>query len=149
MISFDINYFAVLASGIASVLVGFAWFSPILFGNKWLAALGVTKSPSKEQAPTTKGMGKTYAASFIGSLGTAFVLAHVVDAFGALTITDAIWTGFWMWLGFIVTTCLAFMLYDRQMLARGIGSIRTHFLINISYHLVNIWVMAIILTLWI
>ncbi len=38
-----INYWAVLAAAVASMIIGSIWYSPLLFAKKWLAAMGWSK----------------------------------------------------------------------------------------------------------
>ena len=35
-----INFWAVLVSAIATMVIGFLWYSPILFANPWMRLMG-------------------------------------------------------------------------------------------------------------
>jgi hypothetical protein len=59
-----INYLAILAAGIASMLVGFAWYSRALFGPAWAKCRGIDMSDPKQSRELRKGMGTVYGASF-------------------------------------------------------------------------------------
>jgi hypothetical protein len=39
----QVNYVAVLFAVVASMVVGFAWYSPVLFGKQWMKLMGLTK----------------------------------------------------------------------------------------------------------
>src|SRR4030095_4660227 len=67
----EINMWAVLAAGVASMILGGLWYSPVLFGKAWSAASGVTEERAK-----SANMGKT--------MGTAFVLALIGAAVFAM-----------------------------------------------------------------
>jgi len=67
----EINLWAVLAAGVASLILGGLWYSPVLFGKAWSAASGVTEEQAK-----SANMAKT--------LGTAFVLALIGAAVFAM-----------------------------------------------------------------
>ena len=43
MESMGINYWAVLVAGVAYMVLGAIWYTPALFGNAWLKAIGKTK----------------------------------------------------------------------------------------------------------
>src|SRR4029453_3136997 len=58
----EINVWAVLAAGVASMILGGLWYSPVLFGKGWSAASGVTEAQAKS-------------ANMAKRMGTAFVLA--------------------------------------------------------------------------
>src|ERR1035438_9369192 len=73
-----INYLAVLAAGIASMLVGFAWYSRVLFGSAWAKCRGIDMHDPKQSQELQKGMGTEYAASFGATLLTAFALCLLV-----------------------------------------------------------------------
>jgi hypothetical protein len=55
-----INYLAILAAGIASMLVGFAWYSCALFGPAWAKCRGIDMSDPKQSRELRKGMGTFY-----------------------------------------------------------------------------------------
>lgn len=134
----ELNYLAILVAGIANMVVGFLWYSPFLFGNIWTKLSGFTKEAMEEAKK--KGMGKTYALSFLLSLVTAYVLAHFVEYLNIQNIGGAVQMGFWIWLGFVLTTMGANALYDTKPAKL--------FWINILYHLVTFIIMAIIVAVW-
>jgi len=39
---FDLQPWAILAAALAGIVIGAAWYSPLLFGNAWMSALGKT-----------------------------------------------------------------------------------------------------------
>lgn len=44
----DINWLAVIVGAVLAFMLGWLWYSPKLFGNKWAAAVGINMSaPSK------------------------------------------------------------------------------------------------------
>lgn len=132
----DINYFAVLAAAVAAMAIGALWYSPALFGKMWMKLVGKTSDEIKKQGAAT-----AYASSTIGYLVMAFVLAHFVDYAQATDVSAAIITGFWAWLGFVVTTQAIITAFeDRKW---GL------FLISVGNTFVSIVVMSIILTLWV
>lgn len=67
-----INWLAVAAATVAGMLLGAAWYSPLLFGNAWLAALN--KRP-EELGPAAPAMLGSLVATLVSALGTALIVA--------------------------------------------------------------------------
>jgi hypothetical protein len=99
----EVNWIAVLLATVGAMAVGFVWYAPSVFGNTWMRLAGLS-----DPAARTKGMFGAMACSVLGSLLTAFVLAHM--SFIANTFyknsffMDATTTAFWLALGFAATT---------------------------------------------
>lgn len=66
-----VNFSAVGVAAIASMVIGFLWYSPLLFAKPWMK---YSKLDEKKLKPAQKEMPKTYGISFIASLITASVL---------------------------------------------------------------------------
>jgi hypothetical protein len=64
---------AVLAAGVASMILGGLWYSPVLFGKAWSAASGVTEAQVKS-ANMTKIMGTAFLLALIGAAVFAMFL---------------------------------------------------------------------------
>lgn len=99
----EVNYLAVLLAAVASMALGFAWYSKAILGGPWMKLKGFTSESLKA---AQKDMGKYYAVSFVVALITAYVLTHVMalsknfyDYSGLMT---GVSSAFWMWLGFIM-----------------------------------------------
>ena len=136
MAAVSINYWAVLAATVAAIVVGFLWYGP-LFGKTWMRLMGFDKK--KMDKNMKKGMTKTYIIMVITSLVTSYVLAHFVKYHGT-TISDALQTAFWVWLGFIATIQIGIVLWE--------GKPWKLYFINTAHQLVNLAVMATILASW-
>lgn len=133
-----INYLAVLGGALANMVLGFIWYGP-LFGKEWVKLMGFSEAKMNEMKK--KGMEKMYAFVFVGSLVTAYVLAHFVDYTGASSATSGMETGFWTWLGFVATTQLSGFLWE--------GKPFKLYALNIGYNLVSLTVMGAILAIWV
>ena len=134
----DVNYLAVLAAAIASMIVGFIWYGP-LFGKMWMQSMKMDNK--KMQEAKKKGMGKTYILAFLTTLIMSYVLAHFVDYVEAKTVMDGIILGFWLWIGFLATTQIGSVLWE--------GKPVKLYLINTLHYLVALAVMAAILAVWV
>ena len=135
----DVNYVAVLVSGIAAMIIGGLWYSPILFGNIWTKLSGFTK---KDIAKAKKqgGMGASYFVTFIGTLVTAFVLSVFVNAANANTATAGAFIGFLAWLGFNATEKLSMVLWECRPFSL--------YVLNTAHGLVTLVVMGSILAVY-
>lgn len=108
-----INLVAVLMAAVASMGLGYLWYGP-LFGKLWMKEMGMNGSDMSKAAK--KGMTKTYAVMFVGSLVMAYVLAHaIVFASTYLKMTGlpaGLMSGFWNWLGFVAPVTLGSVLWE-------------------------------------
>lgn len=136
-----ITIWVVLASTAACFFIGFLWYTP-LFGKAWAKENGFDMTAKVEGGVIIKGM----VMNLIGNLLLAWVLAHNIAAWtfvpgiGELgtwggIINSAVFT----WLGFFVPVDLNTVAWERKSWKL--------FFINTGYHLVNVFVASIILTL--
>lgn len=134
----EINYLAILVSGIVSMFLGWSWYGP-LFGKQWMALSGITMPPVITPE-IKKGMTRGYIGTLVGAVITAFVLSNVLIAFGATTAGEALRIAFIAWLGFFVPTGMGMVLWE--------GKPWKLYFIHIGYSLVSLGLMSLILALW-
>ena len=72
----DINYLAVLVVAVVAFGLGALWYSPVLLGKPWMAAIG---KPEEEIKSSSRSMPLIFGLTFLAWLLTAYVLAHIVD----------------------------------------------------------------------
>ena len=137
MLQVEINYWAVLVAAVVNFALGAVWYSPALFGKRWLAIINKSEAELEEMK---KGATRGYVLSVVGALVMSFVLAHIVDYGQATTIASGMQSGFWLWLGFVATTNLSSVLFE----ARPTGL----YLISMGYYLVSLLIMGAILAIW-
>lgn len=133
-----INYAAVLVSALVYWILGGLWYSPLLFGGKFIEIM--RWSPEQLAHIEAEGAGPQLALAFVGSLVTAFVLAHIVRYTSGENALDGAKTGLWLWLGFVVTSNLNTVFFEFRPLGL--------YLINISYHLFAFVSMGALLAVW-
>ena len=104
-----VNYLAVLAAAVSSMIIGFLWYGP-LFGKQYMKLVKLDDKKLKEAKK--KGMGKSYALTFLTSLITGYVLANFVGYVGASTISEGAVLGFLVWVGFFATTQLGIVIWE-------------------------------------
>src|ERR687885_2249229 len=130
-----INYPAVAASAAAYWVLGGVWYSPLLFERPFIALKGWT--PEQVEAVRAASHAGEMGAALAVSVVTAYVLAHFVRFTGAETAKSGALAGFWLWLGFVVTTNLSTVLFE----GRPLGL----YLINNGYHLAGMLGMGALL----
>ena len=74
----SLNYLAVLVTAVAGFLLGWLWYSPVLFVKPWLAEMKITEEQMKGAA--AKGMAKFLAAGFLCTLLSTFGLAVLIKS---------------------------------------------------------------------
>ena len=129
----DINILAVLVAAVANMIVGALWYSPVLFGNYWMQLSKIKDVDAKEGQ---KAMGLMVIPAVI----MAFVLAILLNTFNVTEVDQALEMGFLLWLGFVATTNVTNVLFERKPYQS--------YILHVAYELVSILVMAIILTSW-
>jgi Protein of unknown function (DUF1761) len=135
-----INLWSVLVAAVATMILGFLWYSPFLFARPWTVLMGYDPNDKAKLEEMQKGAGKIYGIAFVASLVSAFVLAKIIDV---TTVNSALYgmkVGFAMWLGFVTTVQLTGVLFAKQPVKL--------YLINTGYQLVCYLAMGAILAVW-
>src|SRR4029077_8071706 len=108
-----INFWAVLVCAIATMVIGFLWYSPMLFANPWMRLMGIDPNDKAKLAEMQKGAGKTYGLAFVASIASAVVLAKIIELTSVNTIPYGMKIGFAVWLGFVTTVQLTGALFGK------------------------------------
>jgi hypothetical protein len=136
----DINLLAVLVAAIATMVVGFLWYSPLLFAKPWMKEMGYDANDKARMEEMKRSAGPAYGGSFLASLVSAFILALFLHWLRAQSLEFGLMVGFHVWLGFVATVQFTSALFTKQSM-RLFG-------INTGYQLVCYLAMAAILTCW-
>lgn len=131
----NINLYAILAAAFSSMLVGYLWYSPMVFMGTWMKLSGITKAEMNRE-----GVWVNYLIMFIGAVLEALVLSVILHFVQVGNLMEGLKVGFLIWSGFVATTHLSNSLFARRPLKL--------FLLNNGCHLVIILVMSTILTLF-
>lgn len=131
----QINYLAVLVMAVVYFAIGGLWYSPILFGKTWMAAVGKTEEEIK-----AGGGVKAYIGAFIGALVLCFVLEYFLIQLNATDVIAGVQTAFWAWLGFVTTIMGINALFQ--------GSALRLYVIDAGYALVGMLVAGGVLAIW-
>ncbi len=124
---------AILLAAAASFVIGAVWYA-FLFAKPYRRLMGIPEGASM------KGMGRTMALGFVLDLVRAYVLIQVVAAMGAFSVATGAEAGFWVWLGFVLTTYAGAVVYEKRSIPLAA--------INAGYYLVAYLVMGAIVAVW-
>lgn len=134
----EINYWAVLTSTVAAIVIGSIWYTPKVFGERWKKWGQVAEPQTSLQAVLP----------IIVSVALAFLLAWVLAGsvaiawhfYGGSYFSSSLVTALTLWAGFTAG----------RMITHDVFAGRPSQLtvLNISYELVLVVVMAVVIGLW-
>jgi hypothetical protein len=136
----SLNWLAILVAGISTMVVGFLWYSPLLFAKPWMREMGYDPNDKAKTDEMKRTAGPAYAGSFVAGLLSAFTLALILHGLRAEDLHFGIMASFHIWLGFVATVQFTSALFTKQSMKL--------FAINTGYQLVCYLVMGSILTVW-
>lgn len=135
-----LNVLAIVVSAVATMVLGFLWYSPMLFARPWMIAMGLNPDDKEAIAKMQKSAGPMYGMSMMASLLTAAVLAKLFVAMGVGDVLYGLKIAFAVWLGFVMTVQLTNNLFSMKPFKL--------FLINTGYQLVCYLAIGAILAVW-
>lgn len=133
-VNFGVNYLAVVVAAVVALVIGFIWYSPRVFGTRWMAYLGTTQAQLGNPGPTGMAVG------VVASLLNAWVLALLSLNLGGTTLTDGVLLGVLAWLGFMATITAAQISFEKKPWGLWI--------LNNAHNLLVQVIMAAIVTVW-
>jgi uncharacterized protein DUF1761 len=136
----SLNWLAILAAAAATVILGFLWYSPLLFAKPWMREMGYDLNDKAKIDEMRKSAVPAYAGSFVASLIAAFTLALILHGMRADSLHFGLMASFHIWLGFVATVQFTGALFAKQSMKL--------FAINTCYQLVCYLVMGAIFVLW-
>jgi len=131
----NINYLAVLTATFITMILGALWFSPILFGEKWMKMMGFTEEQLKED-----GSAKEMIISVFTSFVEAIVLASLIIMTGADTFFQGLHLGLMIGIGIIAMVNLSNAMFNRVPIKL--------WLIGSGYRLVYFMINGALLAIW-
>ena len=134
MVTYIANYVAIIVAAIANMMVGYIWYSPMVFGKTWMKMMGKKDMEKKDSMPLMMGAG------YVSSVVMAYVLAIFIHLNGANTPLAGAMTAFWAWLGFVATVTLGGVLWE--------GKPVQLYVLNAAHHLVGMLAMGAVLAAW-
>jgi hypothetical protein len=99
-----IDLLSILIAAIANIIIGLVWYSRYLFGTE----------PNPSHLPRRFANLWTILVAFV----TAYILAFFEAFLGVTTVTDGMFVGFLVWVGFIATTQISAVIWGKMTLKR-------------------------------
>jgi hypothetical protein len=133
MITFSVNWFAIVVSIVINMVIGAVWFG--IFTNPWLDSIGKTR-----QEIQSSQSWRAYLVAILNSFLMAFVLANVIDWAGISSLFSGLLTGLLMWVGFTGFTFASNHAFEERSLKLWV--------VNSGSYLVGLLVIGAILGGW-
>ena len=135
-----LSFAPAVVAALAAMVVGFLWYSPLLFARPWMIAMGHDPDDKAKAAEMKKTAGPLYASAFVASLVTATVLLFLFRALWIHDVVNGIKVGVFIWAGFVAPIKFTDAIFGR----RG----RTLLFIDSGYQLLCFVAMGAVLGAW-
>ena len=93
-----VNYVAVMIAALAGFGLGAAWY--MVLSKPWMRAVGKTEVDRPRGSAQVLLFVTTFVALFVMALMLAGIMGHLGD----VTVRGGVISGFFVWLGFVITT---------------------------------------------
>jgi hypothetical protein len=110
MVFAGINYLAVLLAAVAAFAFGGAWYG--VLGKAWIAALAKPEAAVRSGPSMTFRLAIAAAALLVMAWMFAGIMGHLGP--GQVTLTNGLISGFFLWLGFVLTTLVVNYVFQNQ-----------------------------------
>jgi Protein of unknown function (DUF1761) len=104
-----VNYIAVLVAALAVFVLGWLWYSPLLFYKPWMRARGMDPAAAMAGA---KMPGGKLVIELVRCIVLAYIIAHLVAALGVNNWLGAVHLGLFLWIGFPVILLVGSILWE-------------------------------------
>lgn len=94
------NWVGILVAAVVAMIIGFIWYSPMLFGKRWMKLSGISQANASKMMKNPLNM----VGMFIAVIISALVLQLFILHSAITTVTGGIVLGFLVWIGFVATT---------------------------------------------
>ncbi len=129
----EIDVIMIFLMAIINMGLGMIWYSPSVFGKKWMKLIGMTAGKKP------KDTGFIYSLTFFASLVTAFTLELFISNIPGSNAWTGLMVGFWAGIGFGAATSISDYLFS------GDSKKNELYLINAGFHLVSLMLMGFFL----
>ena len=103
----NIDWLAVFIAAVLYMVVNFFWYSKWLFGPAWMKLSGMKESDMKNNKLAMLW-------GFIVALVIAYFLAFFEGYLGVTTVSDGMFVGFCVWLGFVATSQVSGLIWCKK-----------------------------------
>ncbi len=101
------DYLAIAIAAVLYMVVNMVWYSSKLFGPLWVKLNGLKESNMKNR-------NLSFVWGFVVALVVAYFLAFFEGYLGVTTVSDGMYVGFCIWLGFIATTQISPVIWCKK-----------------------------------
>ena len=108
----SIPWLGVLVAVVASQIIGFLWYGPLMFVKPWTAALGKTEEEMK--AAGQEGLGAAIGVGVVCSIVTAMALALILSMSRTPDVMSGVKIGLLAAVGFVVSYILITTMYEQR-----------------------------------
>lgn len=127
------DVFAILASAVVYMIIGFLWYSPLLFGS-------IRLKLKKTEQRDLRDQGRAMAMSIINAVILSFSLAFIFDLMNIQNFLNGFFLVIFVWVGFVFPfTANEIIFGDKN---------RKLFLLDSANQLFSLLVMSLILSFW-
>ena len=134
MLSFEVNWIAIIVLMIVNMGIGAVWYGP-LFGKPWMEATGI-----KMEDIEGKNMMPSYGVAILNSFFMAFMMANVLIWASVDSLGGGLLTGLLMWMGFTGFSFGVNHAFELRSLYLWV--------INSGMYLVGLLIMGAVLAIW-
>jgi Protein of unknown function (DUF1761) len=136
-----INYLAVLAALVASVVIGFVFYHPAVFGRVWMGLVGHSE---ETEASVQRGSPLVYPVVIVATFLTAWVLAGTTylafEFYQGSFLVSALVTGWILWLAFTAARMLVHDIFDtRSLKITALSALNEFITITAMAFIIGIW----------
>jgi hypothetical protein len=125
-----VDYLAVILATVATMILGFLWYSPVLFGRAWVKQMG------KKMEEMSGGGPLTYLLTALTALGGSYILALLITLCGETTIACGLGMGLLLGLVLALKIGMNYLFEGRTF---------TLYFITVSYHVASFLVSGLII----
>ena len=128
-----INWLGVIVAALSTLFVGGLWYSPLIFGKKWMTSNGFSEEDLKKGS-AIKVLGGTFILAFFAAFSLAMFIGPNSNPSFAAT------AGFMVGFFWIAAAFGIVYLFEKRSFK--------HFMINAGYFIVSFTIMGLILGIW-
>ena len=132
-----VNYLAIVVAAVVVFILGWLWYSPLLFYKPWMRARGLDPAAAMTGA---KMPGGKLVVELLRCFVLAFIVAHLASALGIIGSFGAVHLGLFLWIGFPVVLLTGSVLWDNVPVKVAA--------IHAGDWLVKLLVISLIVSLW-